>query len=286
MSIRTRFFQLVLVFCLVAGGWLGGNPTQQTGPGEARGYQPDLTEIANQLAAQGESLNRAIVRTESRVFSPTSQERGMETPSLQKGDGFKQIIYWEKNKFLAIETHDLDGKPLYLYFEEKGVVRSGPINSRGKDFSQMDLLHPGLAFLENRPEGFFRRLAKWGIFPTDVRLERAPNRLLTFRLFDQDDGALWLDNETLAPQKLEVNALGDESPLHIVVLLNDPLRIGLSRQPEQNAVFPGKVSVLFNGRLIKQTVVTGIDDQVKANDMPYERLKEAASRLPEENPAQ
>lgn len=264
-------------------------------PTPAQAYEPPLEEIVSRVLEDRSFFSKAIIETHSQVFDPMSEagsgaaEAGAvvripgvgadETvPVHQEDRAFRQITYWVRNMFLAVETFSLDGEPLHFYLRE--ALQPVSVNlTESRKFSDWDVLVPYLPFIEDNRENWLEGLGRWGLLPATVDLVRAAKGRIVYRLMESPGKSVWIDRKHHLPVKINTRIAGGTQPLDITIEFGEFLLFegGENQQFE----FPRTINYLLDGRLFKQTTVTGILVNPSWRRFPLTRLRERGRELAE-----
>ena len=106
------------------------------------------------------------------VFDPFSRKPDGEfekTPPLLPERGYVQIIHWQDNRILTIETRDKQGQLLHLFYENEDQQAEWSLDSV-KPFSRVEVMPHYLRFLSRKPRNRVRALREMNI--TDFTVSR------------------------------------------------------------------------------------------------------------------
>ncbi len=250
--------------------------------GSAAAYVPTAEEIFAQLAMQAPAVSRAIFETRSVVLAPdleaaarAAETRGGAEPELIEipERGFRQRVYWIRDRLLAIETFSNDGEPLHVYLDE-GMGAAGRALAADRHFETSDLLHPYIPFMGGSLADWRSGLAAWGIDPRRVSLVYSHKKGTLYRLGARDGpGAVFVPGR-FALASLETQIVGAGGPVRLTIEFSGAIILGKSKKRDKLLHFPHTVTFLLEGEPFKLTKLTAFRADPPLNAFPLERLRE------------
>lgn len=261
----------------------------------AQAYEPPLEEIVARVLKDRSFYSKVIIETHSEVFDPMSQAGSgaaaagavvripgvgadETVPIRQEDRAFRQSTYWVRDMFLAVETFSLDDEPLHFYLRE--ALRPISVNlTESRKFSDWDVLVPYLPFIEDNREDWLEGLGRWGLLPATVDLVRAPKGRILYRLMESPGKSVWIDRMHHLPVKINTRIEGGTQPLDITIEFGEFLLF--QGEQDQQFEFPRTINYLLDGRLFKQTTVTGILVNPSWRRFPLTRLRKRGRELSE-----
>lgn len=262
-------------------------------PPAARGYVPPLAELYARLSERRPVVSRAILETRVTVYDPAA--RAQDDPAAELGEGlpvrpavlpergFRQRIYWIRDRLLAVQTLDGEGTPLHLYLDEGLGPISGDL-AGGRHFDPLDVLHPYVPFMGATLHDWRDGLHRWGVFPERVRLERAAKERTRYVLEGRDGGAAVLERQGLGLRRIETTVRFGERRLPLSLAFGPAYIYGESEERADLLRFPRTVLVRLDGRLIKKIALVRLDYEPSLREFPLEALREQARGLAEAHP--
>lgn len=262
-------------------------------PPIAMAYEPPLEEIIARSLRDRSYFGRAIIETESAVYDPfaNTQSPGNNgkvrtlgvgadevVSELQEDKGFRQTIYWVRNRLLAVETFAMNGELLHFYLKE-GLEPVSVNFSESRPFADIDLLNPYLPFIEDNREDWETGLDRWGLQPQTVSLVRASKGVVYFQLLESPGKSLWLDRIRFLPARINTLIEGDPSPLAITIEFTEFILV--PGEEEQMFAFPRTINHLLDGALFKQTTVRSLLVNPSWRSFPLTRLRKKALAVSE-----
>ena len=255
-----------------------------TGTAQAWAYEPTLGEIYTRILDRTSAYSSAILDLEHTVYDVQPGAVGQapqvidREPDVLPAWGFRQRVYWLRRGFLAIETFDMDGKPLHFYYDEgfgETSVNLDPV----RRFETVDILHPFLPFMAESRNAWEKGAKTWGILPQSVVFNRTPKGALMYGLQESAGKAVWVDSVDYRPQRVETVALGGDHSSELSIEFGPYMIFGEQNDESHNLVFPRSVLFMLNGRLFKRSVLKGMDYDPNMRDFPLARLRERAQAL-------
>lgn len=277
------------VFLVIFSACLGA------GASAVSAYEPPIREIVTRFLENKSATTRAIIHSRSMVFDPFAApapagEAGAEAdqvvatgvgederlPVLQPERGFRQVTYWVRDIFLAVETFSLEGELLHFYLSE--TFRPISVNLHPeRNFTDSDVLHPYLPFTGESAQGWWEGLDRWGLRPTAVEIVRVPKGGIFYRLVESEGKALWVERENHLPLRIETLIEGGEAPTPLTIEFSDFLLFG--ETTEDVFFFPGTINYLIDGKLFKQTRVRRMESNPSWRNFPLTRLRNKGREL-------
>jgi hypothetical protein len=247
----------------------------------AGAYVPPLDALYEQLVAGSPSVGSAIIDFQCRVFSaPPGDPAGQ--PVVDPIRGFRQRVYWQRGRLLAVETLAEDGNLLHVLLSEGGFTQAGQL-SAARRFSEADVRPLIFPFLEGKTVAWTDELSFWGVAPADVAyvlLKTGP----AYRLTDDPEKALWLDKEAIRPVKFSTRIAGGAAPLVLTVEFGDFASFATKGPEKDQLRIPRKVTYALNGRMFKEVRMTEFEVDPPARKFPLARLRQQAAAPPAARP--
>lgn len=265
--------------------------------GAAVAYQPPVAEVVGRALQLESQVSRAIIHLSTTVYDPfaapadeapqPAEAGGEEEVPPLEGEwvpvesperGFRQVVYWVRGKFLAVETFSDDGRLLHFLLDEFYRPISKNL-SETRQFSDWDVLPPFLPFAGMDAEGWLQGLAAWGVYPARVDLVRKTKAGILYRLVDTDVNWALVDRQNFRPVRIQTTAGEGEEALTLTIEFSDFTIFGGFPRERQNIAFPRTVNFLVNGRLAKQTRVGKFEANPSLAVFPITRLRRKAREL-------
>ncbi|MBI3993209.1 MAG: hypothetical protein HY342_08040 [Candidatus Lambdaproteobacteria bacterium] len=255
-------------------------------------YEPTLGEIYTRILERSSVYAGAILSLENMVYdaqpgviAEASQEQTDREPAVMPAWGFRQRVYWLRRGFLAIETFDMEGKPLHYYYDE-GFGETSVNLDAVRQFETVDILHPFLPFLGESRSAWEKGATTWGILPQRVTINRTPKGNVLYGLQEAHGKAVWVDAVDYLPLRVESVALGGNHIAELRIEFGPYMIFGEQTDESRNLVFPRSVLFLLNGRLFKRSVLKDMDYDPNMREFPLTRLRQRAQALRSQSTAE
>lgn len=246
-------------------------------------YEPPLSEIYTRILLRSPQVSAAVIKTRTIVFDAgrtvVSASALSEMPPAEVPErGFRQDIYWIRDRLLAVETFDDQGRLLHFYHDE-GTGATVYNLTREREFTVLDTLHPFLPFLASTAAGWNKGLQLWGVLPTQATFHRSPKGVLSYELQEAPRKRVRVDTEHYRPALLETTVDRSNRASVLRIEFSNFLLEGDQQKPEDNLIFPGSTHFLLDGVLFKEVIVQDLRANPGLATMPITRLREKAAEL-------
>jgi len=151
------------------------------------------------------SWQAARMETVVQVFDPFIKNVDGEAPARPielPARSFKQLIHWQDDKVLVVETQDEQGVLLHFYYENEADLLSLSLNDN-RSFSTADILPRQLRFRSRYEEKRSRALQELGIVSKEVAYHIRDDNHVFLRIGNLESGHYALLN----PKTYELSSL-------------------------------------------------------------------------------
>jgi hypothetical protein len=235
----------------------------------AHGYVPPLDNMLEEVGVGAPSANSAIIELQCNVFAPAG------APSADPQRGFRQRIYWQRGKVLAVETLAGDGTLLHVLVREGGFTDAAQI-SPVRRFSETDVRPQLFPFLEGGTVAWRDELAYWGVSPAKVELVLTKSGQ-AYRLTDGSDKALWLEKEGGRPLRLVTRIEGGTAPQVLSIEFSDFISFATKGPEKDYPRIPRTITYTLDGKVFKEARIAAFEADPPAHKFSLARLRQLAA---------
>ncbi len=250
----------------------------------ALAYVPSQEDLLAQLAAGAPGVSSAILELRCSVFPlppPANAVPGAQ-PMADPARSFRQHVYWQRGRLLAVETVAEDGALLHVLLQEGGFIQAAQVTA-ARQFSLADVRPLMFPFLEGTVAAWRDELGYWGVRPAAVDLVLVKTAQW-YRLTDGPDRALFVDKDSLRPARLVTQVQGGPVPWLVSVEFSDFVSFATKGPEKDQLTIPRRVTYALNGAAFKDVRMTGFEVDPPARRIPLARLRQLAAAAPAGRP--
>jgi hypothetical protein len=225
------------------------------------------------------SWQAARMETVVQVFDPFIKNVDGEAPARPielPARSFKQLIHWQDDKVLVVETQDEQGVLLHFYYENEADLLSLSLNDN-RSFSTADILPRQLRFRSRYEEKRSRALQELGIISKEVAYHIRDDNHVFLRIGNMESGHYALLN----PKTYELSSLHnkiwqeDGSSLDLTIIFK-------KYETYRWQTYAKVTEYYLDKRLFKRMTVSKIRTLSR---LPLKKLKKQAFNLRRSNTA-
>ena len=219
------------------------------------------------------SWKRLKMETVVQVFDPFVGTEGKDIPEHPveiPARGYKQMIHWKDGEVLVVETYNMNGQLLHLYYEYNKDLMSVSLNDN-RTFETEDIMPIQLRFRSKFGEIRSKALQEFGIVNKDVAYHVREDNHVFLRIGDLESGHFVLLN----PKTYDLSAIHDR------IWKSDGTWINLkiifkNYETYRWQTYPKVTEYFLDEQLFKRVSVSNVRTLTR---LPIKRHKELATTL-------